>query len=133
MPRPWWRRSRARWLVPAAALAPALAVAALVLRAPSLVEHAPAPAPSPGAPAPTIAPLELWLDGQPVEIDLAGEALLAEELAAEPALELAEMVGWDVAWSPGWIDTMHALDGEALDRAEHALESDAASEKRNRK
>jgi hypothetical protein len=85
-PRPWWKRWT--WLVPAGALAMAAAIVALVLRAP---EHAEPVAPDAGVaraapPEPAAeedGTVALWLDGAPLEIDVADVDLISEDVLDE--------------------------------------------------
>ena len=128
VPRPWWRRLGFRLAMPAAALAVAAAILALVVRAPDRDAHrtqpvpalgAGEPAPAPGgedAPAPAPPPgdtVALWLDGEDVEVELDAEDLL--ELPWESDHNLEDLLpASDLAW-------VDELVGEELERAEQLL------------
>jgi len=85
-PRRWWQAKRWTWLAPAAALAMAAAILALVLRAPDPTPSAPLVPDAGVARATTPAPaaadddtVALWLDGAPLELDAADVELIDED------------------------------------------------------
>jgi anti-sigma factor RsiW len=131
VPRPWWRRLGWRWALPAAALAAAAAILALVVRTPAapatqdppavaLPRPAPDPAVAPGAaPAPATPPgdtVALWLDGEDVEVELAADALLEVPWESDRDQQLDDLLP---ASDLAWVDELAA---EELERAEALLD-----------
>jgi len=96
VPRPWYARPRWRWIVPGVALAMATAGVALVMHrppagtSPAPVAHAPRPsaATEPEA-AQAAATVPLWLDGNPVELDVDASHALLEVHEHAGALDVA--------------------------------------------
>lgn len=116
VPRPWWRRWR--WLAPGMALAAAAAAIAFLLHEPARDPEPAAPLASgsgaPPAAEAAAATMALWLDGEPLEVELAAESLLAAPWEDDGATADDLLPALDL----GWIDE---LDGEQLERAEEWL------------